>query len=38
MAVEELQQQLPELGVLPPVDNDVDAGVENEEEMREIGH
>ena len=38
MAVEQLQQQLPELGVLPPVDNDVDAGVEDEEEVREIGH
>ena len=38
MAVEELQQQLPELGVLPPVDNNVDAGVEDEEEVREIGH
>ena len=38
MAVEELQQQLPELGVLPPVDNNVDAGVEDEEEVREIRH
>ena len=38
MAVEQLQQQLPELGVLPPVDNNVDAGVEDEEEVREIRH